>query len=402
MRLNVDGNTDCFSVDGFFKMKLFYTRRFGLIPSTYVCRYDGIEMENNNSDSGIELYKDSEMVIDIEKCDRKTIEEILSDYDIAFFDERTRKKDDDVSCVTEEREHDTIKYQRRSIYAFGTHIESNFTVIIDKLKTIISVESENVRAYYDPYVDIDIESFIDDFIEKLPKTCDTDNEQPSVQLVAFSPDSGYYTIDSEINATNIDIEKNYNDDFKPIYEDIVNFIGSTERKSGLVILNGEPGTGKTYFIRHLITNVPNNYILVPPSIASSLASPEFITFLIENKDSVFILEDCETVIRNRSVSEFSSAVSSVLNMSDGLMSDIFNGKFICTFNADISSVDEAILRKGRCFAKYEFCKLTKDKATSLLKERGFDVEAEDDMTVADIYNYDVREIKKSKHNKIGF
>ena len=148
------------------------------------------------------------------------------------------------------------------------------------------------------------------------------------------------------------------------------FLSSEERKSGLIVLNGEPGTGKSYFIRHLIKNIDNNYVLIPPSMAENLASPEFTSFLMSNTDSVFILEDCETVIKQRSMADFTSAVSSILNMSDGIMSDIFNGKFICTFNADMGSIDDAILRKGRCYAKYTFGKLDKEKAKVLLNERG--------------------------------
>ena len=52
-------------------------------------------------------------------------------------------------------------------------------------------------------------------------------------------------------------------------------------------------------------------------------------------------------------------------MSDGLMSDIFNIKFICTFNADISKIDSALLRKGRCYANYTFKALDKDKVKHL-------------------------------------
>ena len=87
----------------------------------------------------------------------------------------------------------------------------------------------------------------------------------------------------------------------------------------------------------------------------------------------------------------------------GIMSDIFNGKFICTFNTDISKVDPALLRKGRCFGKYEFKKLDAKKAEALLKERGFDIKKCDDMTLADIYNYEVTDIEESPSQKrIGF
>jgi hypothetical protein len=91
---------------------------------------------------------------------------------------------------------------------------------------------------------------------------------------------------------------------------------------------------------------------------------------------------------DRQITGFTNAVAAILNMADGLMSDIFNGKFICTFNTDISKVDPALLRKGRCFGKYEFKKLHEKKAEILLKERGFDVHDCGDMTLADIYNYE--------------
>ena len=90
-------------------------------------------------------------------------------------------------------------------------------------------------------------------------------------------------------------------------------------------------------------------------------------------------------------------------MSDGLMSDIFNGKFICTFNCEIGAIDSALLRKGRCAAVYTFDKLNKDKAKVLLSELGKDVEVKSDMSHAEIYNYDdVNVVGYQKHQKVGF
>jgi hypothetical protein len=105
------------------------------------------------------------------------------------------------------------------------------------------------------------------------------------------------------------------------------------------------------------------------------------------------------------MSDFTSAVSSILNMSDGIMSDIFNGKFICTFNADMDSIDDAILRKGRCYAKYTFGKLDKKKAKVLLNERGITLPEDEyeDMVLADIYHYEDKNVESAnKKKKIGF
>lgn len=380
--------TKVFNSNGNISRKYMFAEMYGLMPSTYVVSYDE-ELE--------------EYFIDLHNVNKELIRSIYPNARI--YKTSGRHIDDETSCVAEERKDENQPiYNRNGAYAISSYVQSEVYVVLDDMHVFITIDKNSMEALYDYDSDVDIESMCDELFKKLPTVKDEDEyEHPEVQLVAYSPDSGYYTMSSEINAVNIDIDNNYNDDFKPIYEDIVNFLESEERKSGLIVLNGDPGTGKTYFIRHLITKCPNNYILIPPSIASNLASPEFMTFLVENKDSVFILEDCESVIKDRSIADFANAVSAVLNMSDGLMSDIFNGKFICTFNADISSVDEAILRKGRCFAEYEFGKLDKKKATKLLRSLGNDVDAESDMTLADIYNYDVKNVEGAKSNKkIGF
>jgi len=367
-----------------------FAELYGLMPSTYVVSYD-------------EELKDCRF--DLPSADKEFIKSIYPNAKI--YSTSGRHIDDEASCVTEERndEQDIQPiYNRYGAYAISSYVSAETTIILDDIHVIITIDKNSMEAIYDYDSDIDIEAFCDDLCEKLPTIDESvDDDHPEVQLVAYSPDSGYYTMSSEINAVNIDIENNYNDDFKPIYDDIVDFLESDERRSGLIVLNGEPGTGKTYFIRHIITKCPNNYILIPPSIASNLSSPEFMTFLVENRNSVFILEDCESVIKDRTISDFANAVSAVLNMSDGLMSDIFNGKFICTFNADLNQVDEAILRKGRCFAEYEFGKLSKDKATNLLHKLGHNVNADSEMTLADIYNYDIKNVSESKSTKkIGF
>ena len=373
-----------FADDGMIRRKYMYAKMFNLMPSTYGCELD-----------------DDNVEFDFEKITKDFIRSLYPDA--KMYMNSCRSIEDRVSCATIDRiesEHPT--YNRKSMFVLGDHMVSVITIILEDKHMIITFDDDTVEVLYDLDSDINVEKFTDEFIGKLPMKKTEDDEYPMVELVAYDGDSGYYTIESEINSVTIDLDKNYNDDFKPVYNDIINFIESDSRKSGLIVLNGEPGTGKTYFIRHLITNTDKSYILIPPSMATSMSSPDFVTFLIEHKDSVFILEDCETVIKERTVNDFANAVSSLLNMSDGLMSDIFNGKFICTFNADIASVDDAILRKGRCFAKYEFGKLCADKAKALLKERGFgDVDC-GDMSLADIYNYDSRGSGGKKGKKIGF
>ena len=377
-----------FNSIGTTKKDIMFANMFGLVPSVYACTLD-----------------DDDKKFDMYNIDKKFI---LSIYpDATVFKISGRHIDDCASCVTNERQKNSGPiYDRDGAYVLYQYRNTETTIILREYPAIITFDKSAVECIYDLDSDFDAEKFIDDFISKLPLIDKNEkDEYPCVNLVSFSNDSGYHNVDAEINPVTIDIEKNYNDDFLPIYDDIVKFLSSDERKSGLIVLNGCPGTGKSYLIRHLIKNIDNNYVLIPPSMAENLASPEFTSFLMSNTDSVFILEDCETVIKQRSMADFTSAVSSILNMSDGIMSDIFNGKFICTFNADMGSIDDAILRKGRCYAKYTFGKLDKEKAKVLLNERGITLPEDEyeDMTLADIYHYEDKNVESvTKKKKIGF
>ena len=316
----------------------------------------------------------------------KTIKSLREAYPNAVIKINNYKTAEKTSCVDdEETDYDSYYYHReiKTIKLFDNNL-------------FISIDEGNAHFYY---IDIDIEEEVKRLLSVVSYKKD-ENKEAVIGLVAFSG-GDYYTIDSKIEPTTVDINANYNDDFLPVYDDLTKFLN--ERKSGLVVLRGEVGTGKTRLIKHLITNCPKEYILITNSVSSSLASPEFISFMISCKNSVFILEDCEQILLERGSNNLNNAISSILNISDGLMSDIFNIKFICTFNADINKIDKALLRKGRCFANYEFKKLSVEKTKNLLNSLGIFPDTYREMTLAEIYNYeDIDCSSTNKLNKIGF
>ena len=102
-----------------------------------------------------------------------------------------------------------------------------------------------------------------------------------------------------------------------------------------------------------------------------------------------------------SYTNYNNLITPILNISDGMLGDSLQLKFICTFNTDINNVDEALLRKGRLSLKYEFKKLSKERVQKLFDKLNIEAIATEDMSLCDVYNYETETGQKEK-KKIGF
>ena len=133
-------------------------------------------------------------------------------------------------------------------------------------------------------------------------------------------------------------------------------------------------------------------IFLPTKYGSCNVNPDLISILIDNPNSVFVIEDAENIVVDRD-KDGHSPVSALLNISDGLLSDCLNIQVICSFNTDISKVDSALMRKGRLIAKYEFKELEIEKAKMLSQKLGFKTNLNSPMTLTAIYNQDEKEFQ---------
>ncbi|TAF63572.1 MAG: AAA family ATPase [Cytophagales bacterium] len=208
--------------------------------------------------------------------------------------------------------------------------------------------------------------------------------------------------DFEVKKSHINIKENYNDDFADVHELIVKRLNTSDDK-GLVLLYGNPGTGKTSYIRYLTSLINKRMIYIPPEYAYKIASPDFLPLLISNPNSVLIIEDAEEIVEAREAGR-NISVSNLLNLSDGLLSDCLNIQIICTFNTHINNIDRALLRKGRLIATYEFKALATEKARTLSQQLGFQTLINEPMSLADIYNQTDTDFsdKNNVNGKIGF
>jgi energy-coupling factor transporter ATP-binding protein EcfA2 len=209
---------------------------------------------------------------------------------------------------------------------------------------------------------------------------------------------------------NIDIEMNYGKKFLDVEKQIIDRLNNQDK--GLYMFHGAPGAGKSTFLKYLTTKVNKDFIYIPATmIESFINNPSTLSTLLQKKNSVLILEDAEkTIVKRMGDTYDSSAVTSLLNLSDGILGDILRCPLILTYNCPKQDIDEALRRKGRLQVDYEFGPLEIADAKKLAKHLGFSKkEIEENITketvIAEIYNLtkktEMGETKKEE-KKIGF
>jgi len=240
---------------------------------------------------------------------------------------------------------------------------------------------------------------------------------------------------------NIDVKKNYMPDLPN--DDIKRKL--SEDRGGIMIFHGEPGTGKSSYIKYLMESMSDaDFVVLDPNTIQNF-SEDFKNYLIQssvskkyyldepesNEDSydevtghecvetehgliekleksgfsgkIYVLEDAEKLLLKRNETTNPVNLSNILNITDGIVGDLVKAKFICTFNCDLSEIDSALLRKGRLLQKYEFKALTGKALDTLAKDLGLPEDHPKSMTLAEIYGYsESTGMDETEKRKIGF
>jgi len=176
---------------------------------------------------------------------------------------------------------------------------------------------------------------------------------------------------------------------------------------GLSIFEGRPGTGKTFYLRHLMGALKEShrFYFIPTSTMGVLSRPEFIGFWADQRrihskrKFVVILEDSDAALMTRG-SDNREQVSALLNLSDGMLADFLRLQIICTINCTAADVDPALLRPGRLLCHRVFGSLDYPQAARLAESLGKKLPVVRDYSLAEVFaGHDTNEINRPR---IGF
>lgn len=253
-------------------------------------------------------------------------------------------------------------------------------------------------ALYSNLPELDFKTIVDK-IKSLSKKVTYKSNKISLVIQTRN---GYETQPFQLPKQKLELEMNYGSGFIPVHQKIISRLNEQKGK-GLVLLHGEPGTGKTHYLKYLASKIKNKKVMfIPPYLADFITSPEMTPFLIQNANSVLFIEDAEKVITDRTTNG-SNGVSNILNLTDGILSDILNIQVVATFNMDKKQIDSALLRKGRLIAEHKFGKLNVEESNKLINHLKIgEYVTKIPMTLTEIYNIGEKEFKSEERTKIGF
>lgn len=206
----------------------------------------------------------------------------------------------------------------------------------------------------------------------------------------FGP-HGPRRVQREIDATGWEpIRSNYSEPVAATLERLMRLDG-TAVNGRLLLLHGEPGTGKTTALRAIAQQWRSwcqvDCVLDPERLFADPAYLMSVALGGGDDDApswrLLMLEDCDELISGDAKASAGQSLSRLLNLTDGLLGQGRNALIAITTNEDLARLHPAVVRPGRCLASIEVGRLGYAEAVAWLgTSRGI---GPDGATLAELY-----------------
>ena len=317
----------------------------------------------------------------------------------------------------------------------GENISSEISISVTatKSKEETFKSQENESSYKDPFgefylcitMDNDNDGTIkwffkksnkrDELLEKIYSKnffIDTTQEKQMDIQVCHKSEYGIATKDRKLDKLYWDeIKDNYSISVQEKMDNLIN-IDPSKLNGKIVILTGEPGTGKSHFIQSIATEwsdwcrtvylwSPMSLFREESSLFSFMSSVESRTKDDgEEKWTVIVMEDTGDLVDIDG--KLTPGFSSLLNATDGLIGQSLKALFLITSNEKIDRIHPAVRRPGRLQSHINIGKLSIEEAKYWGKKHGIEIDQNKDWTLAELFGILNENDVESIENKIGF